>query len=145
MQKIHFFTEDISFNIKQKRNIRRWIENVVRNEGAKVNELNYIFCSDEYLKKINIEHLNHYYYTDIITFDNSDEPGTLESDIFISIDRVKENSQNFSKGFENELHRVIIHGVLHLLGYQDKEEDEARLMRQKEDDSLAVLLSIQNQ
>lgn len=145
MQKIHFFTEDISFDLKDKKNIRQWIENVVHKEGAKIKELNYIFCSDEYLKQVNIEYLDHHYYTDIITFDNSDEAGTLESDIFISIDRVKENSLEFSRNLNNELHRVIIHGVLHLLGYQDKEEQDATLMRQKEDDSLALLPSIQNQ
>lgn len=145
MQKIHFFTEDISFQLKQKKNIRHWIENVVHNEGAKINELNYIFCSDEYLKEVNIEYLDHHYYTDIITFDNSEDPAILESDIFISIDRVKENSQEFSKNFTEELHRVIIHGVLHLLGYKDKEEKESRLMRQKENDSLALLNSIENQ
>lgn len=145
MQKIHFFTEDISFQIKQKKIIRQWIENIVRNEGAKINELNYIFCSDEYLKKVNIEYLDHHFYTDIITFDNSEVPGTLESDIFISIDRVKENSQEFSKDFNEELYRVMIHGVLHLLGYKDKEEEESQLMRQKENDSLALLHSFQNQ
>lgn len=145
MQKIHFFTEDISFQLKQKKIIRHWIENVVQNEGAKINELNYIFCSDEYLKEVNAKYLDHHYYTDIITFDNSEDPETIESDIFISIDRVKENSQEFSKSFQEELHRVIIHGVLHLLGYKDKEEEESQLMRQKENDSLALLHSYQNQ
>lgn len=145
MQKIHFFTEDISFELKGKKSIRQWIEDVVHKEGAKINELNYIFCSDEYLKQVNIEYLDHHYYTDIITFDNADNADTLESDIFISIDRVKENSQEFSRTFKEELHRVIIHGVLHLLGYKDKEEQDVIMMRQKEDDSLALLHSLQNQ
>lgn len=145
MPKIQFFAEDISFDIKQKRNVRHWIEITAHNEGAKIKEVNYIFCSDEYLKEINIEHLDHHYYTDIITFDNSEEDNTLEGDIFISIDRVKENSQEFSKSFEDELHRVMIHGILHLLGYSDKEEEDVIVMRQKENEAINLLHSIQNE
>jgi probable rRNA maturation factor len=145
MPKIQFFAEDISFDVKQKRKVRHWIGITAHNEGAKIKEVNYIFCSDEYLKDLNIEHLDHHYYTDIITFDNSEEKNTLEGDIFISIDRVKENSQEFSKSFEDELHRVMIHGILHLLGYSDKEEEDVIVMRQKENEAINLLHTIQNE
>ncbi len=139
MQKIKFFSEDIPFILKNKNNIRTWLNNVVNSHGAKIKEINYIFCSDEYLKQVNIEYLDHHYYTDIITFDNSEEPTIIEGDIFISIDRVKENSSEFSKNFEEELHRVMVHGVLHLLGFMDKKDEDNIKMREQEDISLKVL------
>lgn len=145
MPKIQFFTEDVSFQLKQKKLIRNWIEKVIHKNGAELNELNYVFCSDDYLKKINIEYLDHHYYTDIITFDNSETEGELEGDIFISIDRVKENSQDYTKHFEDELHRVIIHGVLHLIGFGDKIKKEAEEMRRQEETSLSLLQSLKNQ
>lgn len=136
MPAINFFEEDISFNLPQKTLIKQWIKNVAQQEGAKVKELNFIFCSDPYLKQVNLDYLQHDYFTDIITFDNSEKDKLLEGDIFISVDRIKENSQQFSVSFEQELRRVIIHGVLHLLHYGDKTENEKQLMRQKEDASL---------
>lgn len=139
MQKIQFFTEDISFNLSNKTKIREWLNNVAKIHGAKIKEINYIFCSDEYLKQVNIDYLDHHYYTDIITFDNSEEDANLEADIFISIDRVKENSQEYSKEFLNELHRVMAHGVLHLIGFTDKEEADQIEMKKQED---AALLSL---
>lgn len=145
MQKINFFSEDISFNLKQKTVLRNWIQKVVRSKGAKIAEINYIFCSDEYLKEVNIQYLQHDYYTDIITFDNSEEENLLEGDIYISIDRVQENSLLFSKLFEHELHRVMIHGILHLLGWGDKTKEEAEQMRQEEEASLLLLPSVENQ
>lgn len=145
MQKINFFSEDISFNLKQKTVLRNWIQKVVSSKGAKIAEINYIFCSDEYLKEVNIQYLQHDYYTDIITFDNSEEEHLLEGDIYISIDRVLENSQHFSKLFENELHRVMIHGILHLLGWGDKTQEEAEQMQQEEEASLLLLPSVENQ
>jgi probable rRNA maturation factor len=144
MPKINFFTEDISFNLKQRIHIRNWIQKVILSKGAKLNEINYIFCSDEYLKAVNIEYLNHDYYTDIITFDNSEEENQLEGDIYISIDRVRENSQQFDKALENELHRVMIHGILHLIGYGDKSEEEAEQMRHEEEASLLLFPSVEN-
>ena len=140
MPKIQFFSEDISFNLKHKDKIRKWLTNIVLNNGAKIRELNYIFCSDDYLKQVNIDYLDHHYYTDIITFDNSEEEDILEGDIFISIDRIKENSMEYSRSFEDELHRVLVHGVLHLLGFSDKDESEASEMRKQEDISLQSLL-----
>ena len=144
MQKIHFFSEDISFNLKKKTLIRKWIKEIIKQKGAELNEINYIFCSDPYLKQVNIDYLDHHYFTDIITFDNTEEGGKMEADIFISIDRVKENSLEYSRNFEDELHRVIIHGVLHLLGLPDKTKEEQKLMRQEEDQCLSFLSSLEN-
>ena len=133
-QSINFFSEDISFNLKDKTVLRNWLIKAAHNEKHKVSELNYVFCSDAYLKKINKQFLNHNYFTDIITFPSS-EPGdkNISGDIFISIDRVKENAGIYEVNFKDELHRVMIHGLLHLCGYGDKSEAEIKKMRAKED------------
>lgn len=136
---INYFSEDIDFNLQNQSKISDWINFIITSHKYELYDLSYIFCSDEYLHKINKEHLNHDYFTDIITFDNSEEKGVIESDIFISIDRVKENAQTQNTSFETELHRVIIHGMLHLLGYHDKTPDEQSLMREKEDACLSLL------
>src|ERR1700744_1821149 len=112
MPSISFFEEDISFKLKNKAHVRSWITDTIRNEGFKLQDLNYIFCSDEYLLQINRQYLDHDTYTDIITFDNSAVNGFIEGDIFISIDRIRENARKFQTGETNELHRVIIHGAL---------------------------------
>lgn len=130
---IYFFNEEISFNLKNKTIIRSWINQTIIQEKYQLEELNFIFCSDNYLLKINKEYLNHDTYTDIITFDNSSLPHEIIGDIFISIDRVKENAKSFDTTFINELNRVIIHGVLHLLGYTDKTKKDKGLMTEKED------------
>jgi len=106
--------------------------------GFFITEINYIFCTDDYLLKINQDYLNHDYYTDIITFDNSEEERQIESDIFISIDRVKENAQSLSLLFEEELTRIICHGLLHLVGFKDKTESEQKEMRKNEDTYLSL-------
>lgn len=142
MPSINFFEEDVTFKLPQKTSIKTWIKKVVQEEGARLHELNFIFCSDPYLKQVNVEYLDHDYFTDIITFDNSEEEGILEGDIFISIDRVQDNSQQFSTSFDTELRRVIIHGVLHLIGYGDKSNDEQTLMRQKEDQYVSLYSSL---
>ncbi|WP_339867550.1 rRNA maturation RNase YbeY [uncultured Algoriphagus sp.] len=130
---INFFAEEVSFSLKEKRKRKTWLKKIAEAENHKISELNYIFCSDEYLLSINIEYLDHDTYTDIITFDNSEEENILEGDIFISIERVKENSQALEVDEEKELSRVISHGLFHLLGYKDKSNEEANLMRNKED------------
>lgn len=145
MPKVRFFNEETSYKPQKKGLLSEWINKIILNKGAKLKELNFIFCSDEYLKQVNIEYLNHHYYTDIITFDNSEEEGRVEGDIFISIDRVKENSNGYSGSFDEELHRVMAHGVLHLLGYRDKEEEEINEMRKQEELSLSLLRSLENQ
>ena len=101
-------------------------------------ELTFIFCSDEYLHKINLEYLDHDTYTDIITFDNADEDGTIEGDIFVSVERVKENAADLKIPFEDELHRVLIHGVLHLLGHDDTTPELKAAMRKEEDKCLSL-------
>jgi rRNA maturation RNase YbeY len=138
MDKINFFYEDTSFEVRNKEGLVLWILEVITSEDYLVSQINYVFCSDEYLLQINIDYLKHDYYTDIITFDNSEEEGTIESDIFISIDRIEDNAQDQGISFEQELHRVIIHGVLHLVGYNDKTPDEKNTMREKENAYLSL-------
>jgi len=134
---IQFFSEDISFQLSNPGQVSEWIEKITRSENHLIGFLNFIFCSDDYLHNINVEHLNHDTFTDIITFDYSDE-NTISGDIFISIDRVKENAVSHKSSFDNELHRVIIHGVLHLLGYKDKQPEDKVEMRQTEDFCLSL-------
>jgi probable rRNA maturation factor len=138
---INFHIEDIKFNLKNKTILKRWISETIKNKKRKAGELNFIFCSDEHLLGINKQYLDHDTYTDIITFDYSKEDlkQPVSGDIFISIDRVGENAKKFSKSFENELHRVIIHGTLHLLGYADKTKAAKEEMRKEEDRCLKSL------
>ncbi|HEY3401995.1 MAG TPA: rRNA maturation RNase YbeY [Ohtaekwangia sp.] len=140
MPKIQFFSEGVSFRLSNQRKIISWIKKVIQTEGLELTSLNYVFCSDEYLLILNRQYLNHTTYTDIITFDNRDnESAPIEGDIFISIERVEENSLKFKTTFERELNRVIIHGVLHLVGYSDKSQGKKALMRKKEDTYLSLL------
>jgi|SRR5690606_20199330 len=133
---IHFFQEDIQFNLTEKIKTKNWLKQLALEEGYKIGDLNYIFCSDEYLHTINVDYLNHDTYTDIITFDNSDENQLLEGDIFISIERIRENANSQNQDFLNELLRVLSHGLYHLCGYKDKLEREITVMRSKEDDAI---------
>ncbi len=133
MPVIHFFEEDVAYKFKNKTKVKQWITAAIIEEGFKLQELNYIFCSDEYLLKINQEYLDHDTYTDIITFDNSEDEGIITGDIFISIPRIIENAAKFTVSEADELHRVIIHGALHLLGYTDKDASSKQNMTQKED------------
>ena len=140
MEEIQFFSEDTSFELQTPEQVSNWISRIVQSEDQEIAAINFIFCSDNYLLEVNRTYLNHDYFTDIITFDQreyDDDP--LESDIFISIDRVKENAEALSNSFETELHRVIIHGVLHLLGWNDKSDDEKQAMREKEEACLSLL------
>ena len=136
---IHFFSEDVSFNLKHKGLLRNWLKNTVVAEGHKLKELNFIFCSDNYLLSINKQYLKHNTFTDIITFDNSDKTNEIVGDIFISIERVQENSITFKVPMLEELHRVMIHGTLHLLGYPDKGKSAKTLMTSKENYYLGKL------
>ena len=129
---IHFFLEDISFTLKQKGLIRSWVKNTIVEEGFKLKELNFIFCSDNYLLSMNQDYLKHDTLTDIITFDNSEQKRVIVGDIFISLERIRENAQRFNVTSESELHRVMIHGTLHLLSYADKGKEAKALMTDKE-------------
>ena len=118
--------------------LTNWISKVCINENYNLGDISLIFCSDEYLLDMNRTHLDHDYYTDIITFDYTDNQ-IVSGDLFISIDRVRDNATDFNVSFEHELHRVIIHGVLHLCGYKDKSDDEEKLMRTKENNALSLI------
>ena len=135
---IVFFNEDINFKFQGKDKFKSWLKKVADKEGFSINNLNYIFCSDEYLHKINLEYLDHDTYTDIITFDNSEDESSLEGDIFISIERVRENSQTLNTVFEEELKRVIIHGLLHLCGYDDHTPEDKAEMRRLESEFILI-------
>lgn len=139
---VHFFTEDIDFIVKKKTVLRTWVNQVILNEGYQLKELNFIFCSDDYLLKMNIQYLNHHTYTDVITFDNSEKGKDILGDIFISIDRITENANSFHSEISTELHRVMIHGTLHLLGYLDKTKAQKQEIRNKEDQYLHLLTTI---
>lgn len=118
---------------------RTWIESVIKNEGQAAGIIQFIFCTDNRLLKINQDYLNHNTLTDIITFNYNDEYDGVSGDIFISIDRVRENAEKYKEDFANELHRVIIHGILHLLGYDDQDNRSRTVMRQKENYYLSLL------
>lgn len=130
---IHFFTENTTYQIKQKLALKRWIKAAIASEGFKVGEISVVLCSDAYLLAINRQYLQHDTYTDIVTFDNSEQEDTIAGDIFISIDRVRENALKFGVLERDELHRVIIHGILHLCGYGDKKKEDKARMTEKED------------
>ena len=131
MSSIHFFVEDINFVLKNKRKIQKVLTILSEKEGKELGEISYIFCSDNYLLKINKKYLNADYFTDVITFDYC-VGNKISGDIYISIERVKENSKIFSQSFFNETLRVILHGALHLCGYKDKKPKEEKKMREKE-------------
>lgn len=128
---IRYFCEDIRFTYKNKLANNRWLKMVAGSEIRKIGDINVIFCSDNYILDVNMKYLQHDYFTDIITFDYC-EGNVLSGDLFISVDSVRENSIEFGTDFEEELHRVIVHGVLHLIGYDDHTEEDKKVMRQKE-------------
>ena len=128
---IRYFCEDIKFTYKNKLANNRWLKMVAGSEIRKIGDINVIFCSDNYILDVNMKYLQHDYFTDIITFDYC-EGKVLSGDLFIRVDSVRENSIEFGTDFEEELHRVIVHGVLHLIGYDDHTEEDKKVMRQKE-------------
>lgn len=138
MAAVDFFAQDISFKLRKPRKTKQWILEAIARERKQLEHLNYIFCSDAYLLSMNEQYLNHKTLTDIITFDNSGKKGIIEGDIFISIERVKSNAEELQTSFDEELHRVMIHGVLHLIGYSDKSVTAKVRMRKKEDAYLSL-------
>ncbi len=140
MSDINFFQEEVSFQLSHPDILKGWISTIIQNAKQSFDTINFIYCSDNYLLEINKEYLDHDYYTDIITFDNKeDDDSALDADIFISIDRVKENATQLNLPFEQELHRVMVHGILHLLGHKDKTEEQKNEMRESEEASLSLL------
>lgn len=139
MADINYFSQKPRFKLSNSSKTSSWIKKAIKSEGASLVSLNYIFCTDEYLKKINIQFLNHKTYTDIITFNYNPSKSEIEGEIYISIDRVRENAETYKTDFHTELNRVMIHGVLHLLGYNDKNRSEKKVMREKEDTYLSLL------
>ena len=131
------FNYETEFQLDNEEVFTKWISAVIISENKKEGEINYIFCDDEYLLQINQEHLQHDYYTDIISFDYT-IGNEISGDMFISIERVKENAVDFNVSFEEELKRVIVHGVLHYCGYKDKSEQDEQLMREKEEEKMKM-------
>ncbi len=138
MAAINFFNQDLSFKLPKPRKTTAWIQEVINREKKHLVHLNYIFCSDKYLLEINQQYLKHKTLTDIITFDTSEDKGVIEGDVFINVERVRANAIALKIGFDEEIHRVLIHGVLHLVGYSDKSKQDKSDMRKKEDAYLSL-------
>ncbi|QDK83445.1 rRNA maturation RNase YbeY [Spirosoma sp. KCTC 42546] len=137
---IRFFNEDVPYKLPQKQATRQWLNQQAKREGYAVGELNYIFCSDEHVLQVNRDYLHHDYYTDIITFDQSEDESKLEGDIFVSVERVADNATQLGISADLEMRRVLAHGLLHLCGYGDKTDEEAAQMRAKEEEWLTYYL-----
>lgn len=132
----HFLKKDFALN--ERNRIRRWLKEIASSESKVLGQIDIIFCSDDDLLEMNKSHLNHNYFTDIITFNYSEKDNMLSGDIYISIDRVKDNANKFETDFLDELRRVIVHGMLHLIGYNDTTDEEKLIMRGKEDHYLNI-------
>ena len=138
---IRYFQEDIRFDLKQKMQNNRWLKMVAGSEMRRIGAVNIIFCSDNYILDVNMRYLQHDYFTDIITFDYC-EGNILSGDLFISVDSVRENAVLYGAEFDEELNRVMVHGLLHLIGYDDHTEEEQKTMREKEDYYLSLRKSL---
>lgn len=134
---VHFFTADVHYVVRDKGNIRDWLQRVAIKEKASIESLNIILCSDGFLYRMNVEHLGHNTLTDIITFDYSLSRKRLNGEMYVSIDRVRENAKELKNNIKDELHRVFVHGLLHLCGYSDKSPSKKSEMRNREDRALA--------
>jgi len=139
---VAYFTEDIAFPPIKRRKIAQWVKQIAALYGKKTGDINYLFCSDSKILEVNRTYLQHDYFTDIITFDYS-ESNRISGDLYISLDTVKSNAEKFGTKYEEELSRVIIHGILHLCGQNDKTPEERAIMTQKEDAALALLDEIE--
>lgn len=140
---IGFYTKEINFNLKSRRTLKNWMKQVIENHGGKCKDINIVLCSDSFLLDMNRQFLGHDYYTDIITFDYCEE-NEISGELYISIDTVKANAVEYGEPFLTELHRVIIHGVLHLLGFDDHTDKDISKMRAAENESLVLLKSYLN-
>lgn len=139
MASINYFSQKPRIKISNPKKTSSWIRKIIEKEGASLVSINYIFCTDDYLREINIQFLRHKTFTDIITFNYNPTKNEIEGEIYISIDRVRENAKTYKTDFRTELNRVMIHGVLHLLGFNDKTKAEKKAMREKEDACLSLL------
>ena len=139
---ISFIKADANATLANRVALKSFIEKKVKKEGYSIDSLIYVFCSDKYLLKINKDFLSHDYYTDIISFDLSDVPGQLIGEVYISVDRVKDNAKTHGTTLKEELHRVIFHGALHFCGYKDKKPSDAKKMRQMEDAWLSAYMKL---
>jgi rRNA maturation RNase YbeY len=133
MSTIQFFYQKSLHSLRNRENLREFLQKTAHSYKKQIGQLNIIFCSDAYLLNINQQHLSHHYYTDIITFDLSEKKNILDAEIYISVDRVRENAKILGNPFYQELHRVIFHGLLHLMGYKDKQASDQKKMREAED------------
>ncbi|HMK04956.1 MAG TPA: rRNA maturation RNase YbeY [Ferruginibacter sp.] len=140
MATVQFFFHNTAPFLRERKKLKRFIEGIFKKEKTSLSSLSYIFCSDEYLLKINKEFLKHDYYTDIITFNLSLAKDKVEGEIYVSYDRVKDNARREAVSFQEELHRVIFHGALHLCGYKDKSKSQIAAMRNKEAEYLKAYL-----
>lgn len=138
---ISYFLEDTNFKFNTRRRTSRWLKSVAEIENRSIGEINIIFCSDPYILDLNIKSLDHHFFTDIITFDYC-EGDILSGDLYISVDTVRANAEFYNTAFDNELYRVIVHGLLHLIGYDDHSDEEIAVMRSKEDFCLNLLQNI---
>ena len=141
---ITYCTEDVKMPKIQKRGISAWVKRIADKHGYKVGDIAYIFCSDEHILEVNKQYLQHDYYTDIITFDYTEEK-KISGDLFISLDTVKTNAEKFGAEYDTELHRVIIHGILHLCGINDKGPGEREIMEKNENEALELLKEMNNE
>lgn len=137
-QNINFFQEEIRYELREKRKVREWLSKTAENEEHKIGIVNFVFTNDDILYQLNKEYLSHFTLTDIITFDLSDRDRELTGDVFISIDRARENAKKYKVALKNEIHRLLLHGLLHLMGYKDKSKDEKTVMRAKEEFYLSL-------
>ena len=135
---IHFFAEGVDFELPKPRVTTTWVKNAIKKERKNLGSLSFIFCSDTYLLRLNTQYLKHNTLTDILTFPSTEDPKLIEGEIYISINRVRENALKFKTTFDEELHRVIIHGTLHLVGYDDKSVSDKAKMREKEEAYLSL-------
>ena len=139
--KIHFFSHDIHTNLKNATNLKEFIESIFKKEMQKLDSINYIFCSDKAVLEINKKYLNHDFYTDVITFNLSSNNKPISGEVYISIERVRDNAKQLGVSIKSELHRILFHAALHLCGYNDKKKKDKELMRKKEDELLTRYFS----
>jgi rRNA maturation RNase YbeY len=130
---VHFYFEKVDFTLKERKKLKSFISSLIVKEKKNLNNLNYIFCNDKALLEINRKYSDHNFYTDVITFDLSSSPKEILADVYISADRIKENAKSLKLSLKEELHRVMLHGLLHLCGYNDKTEAQKKLIKKKED------------